>query len=1100
MPMSDYTPILPTRHRNLMQWAQPVIFLRKALRVYPNEIKPLLWVTAIQLVMSSSAIQINNFAQTAFLKRFGVQSLPTVFLAEAIITFFFSGLVGIFMERYRNVRVFTVVLLYFGICIGLIRLLLPLQFVWIYPVLFILKSQSVAILPILYWDILSDLFTTQQSKRLFTLVTAGGVLGTTAGSLMTGRLARWLGLNNLLLIFVAGMVLAAVLNELTEKIVAAPMETRVDRRKGKLEGKFIDNFLEFLTNARQSVLLKYMILIIAIPNILLPIMDYQFNVVVDNHFTTEAATLHFFGLYRGISNAVMFVVLMVSGRIITRLGVTTSLLFHPANYFLAFGSLFLRFDIISGIYARFSTETLKTTLNNPARTVLYNFFPEKSRALIRVFLRGAVVRISDFTGSGLLILIKGLVDPRWLSIVAAPLTLIWLFTNIRFKKAYPSILLQTLAEKHIDWSNLEDVNLKALFKDKRLLNKLKQKVAAAEPRLAEFHAEILAAAKPPGWADTLIDALPAQPLKTQKRILDLLVSEDTVSALDRLILLTRSASPELLSVLLETLAKISPQRCSSVMEGFLDHSDRRVQIEALSGFYLGKDPRNLPIFRNRLNNLLNGDDSDLRMGVEILSKTGDNAFSNILLELSAGEDPELKAWAISGLTKMKHKAVIDIVQASIEDTSHQVRKAAVEAIGVLGNNIPVRMLIKRLTDSDLSIRSQAALLIKQREKDALPDLLSALRLPSRVLKNEVLALLDDIGVPAVMLSSFIVNELKTAYGCLAQVKILESGPLSPALALCRDHLLEKQNEIIEIVLRGLGSMVFGDRMKLIIRAIQSGEKRDADNAIEALESSLHSDIRRLLVPLLGVGTMEEKLAVARERLKDDLPMVSSLGEILKELAGDPDPMIQVLGLYALGESAQDDSLLPEIQRYSDSKNQMVKEAAGWTLGAFEVGVSTKNRSTAISPIVEKIRWIRQMSLFTNLRVQELLTIVSIMAVQRYSKNDVVLREGMPYDCLYLIFEGQVSLITGAETDRQKVLEYIGKNRFFGELALIDGKHHPYTAKVESDAQILMLKADDFWLLLKNSPTLTLNLCKVFSQRIRDYQGRLGSNKIERIQD
>jgi len=113
--MSDYTPILPTRHHNLMQWIQPVIFLRKALRVYPNEIKPLLWVTAIQLVMSSSAIQINNFAQSAFLKRFGVQSLPTVFLAEAIITFFFSGLVGIFMERFRNVRVFTVVLLFSGV-------------------------------------------------------------------------------------------------------------------------------------------------------------------------------------------------------------------------------------------------------------------------------------------------------------------------------------------------------------------------------------------------------------------------------------------------------------------------------------------------------------------------------------------------------------------------------------------------------------------------------------------------------------------------------------------------------------------------------------------------------------------------------------------------------------------------------------------------------------------------------------------------------------------------------------------------------------------------------------------------------------------------
>jgi HEAT repeat protein len=1098
--MSDYTPILPTRHHNLMQWAQPVIFLRKTLRVYPNEIKPLFWVTAIQLVMSSSAIQVNNFAQSAFLKRFGVQSLPTVFLAEAIITFFFSGLVGIFMERFRNVRVFTVVLLYFGACVGLIRLLLPLEFAWIYPVLYILKSQSVAILPILYWDILSDVFTTQQSKRLFTLVTAGGVLGTTAGSLMTARLARWLGFNNLLLIFVGGMVLAAVLNELTEKIVAAPMETRIDSRKGKLEGKFIDNFQEFLTNARQSVLLKYMILIIAIPNILLPIMDYQFNIVVDNHFTTEAATLHFFGLYRGISNAVMFVVLMVSGRIITRLGVTTSLLFHPVNYFLAFGSLFLRFDIISGIYARFSTETLKTTLNNPARAVLYNFFPEQSRALIRVFLRGAVVRISDFTGSGLLILIKGLVDPRWLSIVAAPLTLIWLFTNIRLKKAYPSILLQTLADNHIDLSTLEDINLKALLKDKRLLNSLKQKMANAEPKEAEFYAEILAAAKPPGWANTLLDALPVQPLKLQKQMLDLLAPEDTKSALDRLILLTRSETPELLSYLLETLNRIAPQKFSSVMETFLDHSDRRVQIEALSGFYLGKDPRHLPIFRNRLNNLLDGDESDFRMGIEILGKTGDNAFSDILLELSAGEDLELKAWAISGLSKMKHWAVVDIVPESFEDTSPQVRRATVEAIGVLGNNIPVQMLINRLTDSDSNIRSKAALLIRKRGKDAVPGLLSALHLSSNVLKNEILALLDAIGVPSVMRSSFIVKELKAAYGCLAQVKILESGPLSPVLALCRDHLLEKHNDIIEIVLRVLGSTVFGDQMKLIIRAIQSKEKRDVDNAIEALESSLNTNIRGLLIPLLGEGSTEEKFAVARKTLKDDLSMASSLEDVFKELVDDPNPMIQVLGLYALGESARNDALLPEIRRCANSENQMVKEAAGWALNALDAGVYTKNRSTAGSPVVEKIQWIRQIPLFTNLRVQELITLVSLMAVQQYSKNDIVLRQGMPYDCLYLIFEGQVSLIAGHETDRQKVLECVGKNRFFGELAIIDGKNHPYTAKVESDVTIYMLKADDFSFLLKNSPVVSLNLCKVLIQRIRDYQGRLGLPKIKRMQD
>jgi HEAT repeat protein len=1089
--MSDYTPILPNRHHSLMQWAQPVIFLRKALKIYPSEIKLLLWVTAIQVVMSSSAIQINNFAQSAFLKRFGVNSLPTVFLAEAVITFFFSGLVGLLMERYRNVRVFTMILLYFGLCIGLIRLLLPLKFSWLYVALYILKSQSVAILPILYWDILSDLFTTQQSKRLFTLVTTGGVLGTTAGSLMTETLAGWLGLDNLLLIFVAGMVVAAVLNELTEKIVAGPMETRVDRRKGKLEGKLMDNFLEFLTNARQSVLLKYMILIIAIPNILLPIMDYQFNVIVDTRFTTEAATVHFFGLYRGVSNAAMFLILLISGRVITRLGVATSLLFHPANYFLAFGTLFLRFDILSGIYARFSTETLKTTLNNPARNVLYNFFPEKSRGLIRVFLRGAVVRISDFTGSGMLILVKGLVDPRWLSIVATPLALFWLFATIRLKKAYPSILLQTVTEKHIDWSSLEEVNLKALLKDKPLLNKLTQNIADAEPKLAEFYSQLLAVAKPPGWAATIVEGLSAQPSETQRRMLDLLVPEDTESVVNKLVFLTPSASPELLSYVLETLARIAPQRCSSVTEGFLDHPDRRVKIEALSGFYLGKDPRNLTIFRNRLNQLLNGNETDVRMGVEILNKTGDNAFADNLLKFSTGQDAELKAWAISGLSKMRHNAVVDLIKTSLEDGSPQVRRAAVETAGVFENSIPIKMLVARLADTDPKIRSQAALLIKKREKEALPDLLSALHLPSRVLKDQVLTLLDDIGLPAITLSSFIVNELKRAYGFLGQMKVLESRPLTPTLALCRDHLQERHNEIIEIVLRALASTVFGDRMKLIIRIIQSGEKRNVDNAIEALESSLHINIGRLLVPLLGEGTLEEKLAVARKRFGDDLLMASSLDEVFKGLVGDPDPMIQVLGLYAVAESAQGEALLFEIRRVADSDNQMVKEAAGWALNALTAGDYRKKRLTAGSPIVENVRWIRQIPLFKNLLVQELFALVSTMAVQRYSKNHVMFRQGMPYDCLYLVFEGRVSLIRDAETDRQIVLERIGKNGFFGELALIDGRTHPYTAKIESDALVLILAADDFFFLLKNSPAVSLNLCKALIRKIREYQRRIG---------
>jgi ATP/ADP translocase len=207
------------------------LFLRKLFQVYPNEVKLLLWVTAIQMAMRMSSILISNYAQTTFLKRYGVEALPTMYVLEAVVTFIFATVVGVLMDRHRVIRVFTGLFLFFSLAMELLRGLLPFGYSLVYPVLFILKSQVITVLPILYWDILSDLFTTQQSKRLYTLITAGGILGVTLGSFMTARIARWVGSDNLLLVFVVGMVAAAVMNEMTEKVVGAPIEPRKDRKR-----------------------------------------------------------------------------------------------------------------------------------------------------------------------------------------------------------------------------------------------------------------------------------------------------------------------------------------------------------------------------------------------------------------------------------------------------------------------------------------------------------------------------------------------------------------------------------------------------------------------------------------------------------------------------------------------------------------------------------------------------------------------------------------------------------------------------------------------------------------------------------------------------
>ncbi|MCJ7685963.1 MAG: MFS transporter [Desulfobacteraceae bacterium] len=1083
-----------TNPHSLFQLEYPILFLQRVLRVYHHEVKLLVWVTLIQLVMSVSSVLINNFAHTTFLKRFGVEYLPVIFLIEAVLTFFFANAVGVLMDRYRTVRVFTGLLVFFALSAGIIRGLLPLQIAFLYPVLYILKSQAIEILPILYWDILSDLFTTRQSKRLYTLIIAGGVLGTTLGSLITGPVARWVGINNVLLIFVGGMLTAAFLNELTRKVVGAPVEPRFDRRKGKLDGTFKENIKEFISYARRSPLLKFMILIIAIPNMVLPILTYQFNVVVDSTFATEETTIQFFGIFRGVSNAVMFVILMFSGRLVTRWGVATSLIFHPINYLIAFGGLLFRFDFVLALYARFSTEALKTTINNPARAVLYYFFPPEMRGLIRVFLRGTVVRAADFTGSGLLVLVKGLMDPRLLSLIAAPLVLIWILTTTRLKKRYSSLLIESLMEKQIDWERLEDVDFKAWVKDKKTLDSLEQGLNDPNPDIAVTSGEILARVAPPGWTKSIVEALPGKPAKSQKALLDLLKPEGAEQVIESLLKMLEGASTDTLSTLLHTLSRIDPRGSLPIMEALVDHPDLRVRMQALAGLYLSRDSQAEADFRRRIQQLLEGDEPKKRMAIEVLGKTGDPAFAQLLLHLVKDKDTDLKVWALFGLAKMKHGEAIDVALTAIQESSHLVREAALEVLIGNSEKAPLDVWIRLLGDKDPKIREKASTVIQQRGKGVVQGILPALASPSRTVRNEVLAILEGLGAPSAKLSQFMIRELGKAYHYLAYAQALKASEGSNTIPLLTDHLLEKNDEIMEVVLRVLGVMEFKERMDVIIKAIQTGEKRDKENAVEALESSLHPGIRKILIPLLDERPLAEKVAIGQKRLKIDRLIGKPLETILLSLLEDDDPIIHTLSLYVLGEVGEDRIAEDPLLGFLGAKNQMVRQAAHWALHKIKAEPAIQEQPIKGPNIIEKTLCIRKIPIFRNLRIHELLAIAFVTITKCLAKGEILVREGDPGDALHMILDGELALIKGMGTEKERVLERLQKDGFSGELALIDHKPRSEALRAESDTMLLVIKAEDFGKIMENYPAIPISICKIFVQRIRVLHGRLLGSK------
>ncbi|MCB2148416.1 MAG: cyclic nucleotide-binding domain-containing protein [Deltaproteobacteria bacterium] len=1057
-----------TSRHTLFQQVLPLDFLTRALRVHPGEWKLLAWVTAIQLVMSASSIMINNVAQTTFLKRFGVQALPAVFLGEALITFFVAGLVSMLMERYRSLRVFSGLLIFYGVSAGLLRTLLGADSRWVYPVLYILKTQAVSILPILFWDILGDLFTTQQSKRLYTLVTAGGVVGTAAGSLLTRSVAGWIGTENILLLFTAGMGLAALLNTLMDRVAGTPVQPHSPVASAKESGTYGRMVRDFIACTKQYALLRYMIILLAIPNMLLPIMDYQFNVLVDRHFVSEATTLHFFGIYRGVSNTVIFLCLLVSSRLISAWGIPTSMLFHPANYVLAFTGILLRFDILAGVYAKFTTEVLKTVLNNPARSVLYNFFPAQFRSMVRVMLRGGVIRLSDFAGSSLLILVSGTISPRLLSIIAIPLGIVWVATSFRLRRAYPAILVQSLSEQQIDLEPMDNDQLQMLAGSRNSLDTVRQGLSSGDGRMVLNCAQLLFRIRPPGWIDQVLDAIPLQDAPVQRQLLSLLHPDDVRGHLPDMVARLSTVPPDRQWVWLEAMARLDPAGSGPFLASHAAHGDPRARIEAHAAMGRSTDPGQRQVYRNYVRELLKGDPRQVRTAVALAGKAGDGDFEKLLVDtLSRSGDPEIVGWALEGLARMGHGNLPDLALALTGHESGRVRLKALDTLCALADRVPLKRVVAMLRDPDQAIRERAGAFIKERGAGAADELLLALAEPSRRQRSEIARLLQHIGLPGVALSGFVTAELKQAYRFLDLARALAAAPGGPAKDLLQAILVEKQADTVDKILHALGTVVFGERMRVIVRALNSINKREREDAVEALDNALHGDIRRGLMPLLDGRFVQEQLITGRVTVKSWTRPPGSPGEAMVSLLSEPDPVLQALCLEAAQENP---AIMPILDSSPDPLSDVSREPEGTQDDSLSLG--------------QRIRHLRAMPLFQGIKIHELAEVVGKAQWITVEQGDFLLREGSVGDRIYLVCQGSLC------SDGCRRSGEWSTGDIVGELACMDSAAQLVTVRCETKARLAAIACDTFQQILLQFPVLALNLCASYSQWLKVYHQRL----------
>ncbi len=181
-------------------------FLQKAVDVRPGEVHALLLACLFNFVILASYYVVRPIRDDIG-SAGGVEKLPWMYTGTLVTMLIanaaFSAIVAR-MPRRKFLpiayRFFIANLIVFYI---LMRTLGPAQNVWVGRAFFVWVSVFNLFVVSLFWAFMSDLFDSEQAKRLFAFIAVGGELGAIAGPIVTASLVRKVGAANLLLIAAA---------------------------------------------------------------------------------------------------------------------------------------------------------------------------------------------------------------------------------------------------------------------------------------------------------------------------------------------------------------------------------------------------------------------------------------------------------------------------------------------------------------------------------------------------------------------------------------------------------------------------------------------------------------------------------------------------------------------------------------------------------------------------------------------------------------------------------------------------------------------------------------------------------------------------------
>lgn len=322
----------------------------------------------------------------------GVKALPWLFTATFATLLVAQPLYGAIVARLPRPRFIAVVYHFFALNLAAFWLLLTLDVatVAVARVFFVWVSVFNLFAVAVFWSFMADVFTSEQGKRLFGFIGAGGTLGALLGPAITIGLSVPLGPTNLLIAAVVFLELAVFCAARLERTDEARQDSRKEKRP--IGGSAFAALPELV---RSPYLFGVALWV--------SLLSFGATILYFEQANIVSATVHGAGeqtrIFAAIDLAVGLLTLatqvFATGRLLQRFGTGVTAGALPAVYVAGFAALALAPTLAVVVVAQVAQRWMNFAIANPARQVFFTVVGREEKYKAKNLIDVVVYRGSD---------------------------------------------------------------------------------------------------------------------------------------------------------------------------------------------------------------------------------------------------------------------------------------------------------------------------------------------------------------------------------------------------------------------------------------------------------------------------------------------------------------------------------------------------------------------------------------------------------------------------------------------------------------------------------------------------------------------------------